>query len=120
MPAGFRSYLTLSEITERIAQNNVTKGQPLKEADMQQLIDILIFENRIEEVKVGRRGGYRVARVAKSDPQANITLSADDFWEPPNNGLTTAPCGRCPVFDLCEEGGPVWAGGCEYFDQWLL
>jgi DNA-directed RNA polymerase III subunit RPC6 len=120
MPAGFRSYLTLSEITAQIAAANVTKGAPLKDADMKQLINILLYENRVEEVKVGKRVGYRITRVIKSDPQTNIMMGDDGFWEPPSNGLTTTPCGRCPVFELCEEGGPVWAGGCEYFDRWLI
>ncbi|KAH8681887.1 RNA polymerase Rpc34 [Xylariales sp. PMI_506] len=119
MPAGFKGYLTLPEITQKIADVGITKGIPLKEADIQQLVDVLVFDSRIEEVKVGRRRGYRAVRVTKADPQNNISLD-DDTWEPPSNGLTTAPCGRCPVFELCEEGGPVWAGGCEYFDRWLI
>lgn len=119
MPAGFRNYLTLPEITKKIADSGVTKGMPLKEADIQQLLDVLIFDNRIEQIKVGKRVGYRIVRATKANPDRSVKLD-DDFLEPSNNGLTTAPCGRCPVFELCEEGGPVWAGGCEYFDQWLI
>jgi DNA-directed RNA polymerase III subunit RPC6 len=39
--------------------------------------------------------------------------------EATGNGLTETPCGRCPVFDLCEEGGPVSPSNCVYFVQWL-
>ena len=35
------------------------------------------------------------------------------------NGLTESPCGRCPVADIYEEGGPVNARNCEYFQEWL-
>ncbi|KAI5285665.1 34-kDa subunit of RNA polymerase III (C), partial [Ascosphaera acerosa] len=35
------------------------------------------------------------------------------------NGLTEMPCGRCPVFELCEDNGPVNPHNCEYYDEWL-
>lgn len=120
MPAGYKNYMTVSEITQQLAGSNVSKGMPLKEADIQQLLDVLIYENRVEEVKVGSRVGYRTIRASKLDIATNKVTLEEETVEPPNNGLTTAPCGRCPVFQLCEEGGPVWAGGCEYFDQWLV
>jgi DNA-directed RNA polymerase III subunit RPC6 len=120
MPAGYKHYLTLSEITQQLAKSGVTKGMPLKESDIQQLVDVLMYENRIEEIKIGKRLGYRPVRSAKLNTATNSMSLEDDCVEPPSNGLTTAPCGRCPVFELCEEGGPVWAGGCEYFDQWLV
>ncbi|KAH6651590.1 RNA polymerase Rpc34 [Truncatella angustata] len=120
MPAGYKNYATLSELTKQIAAANLTKGLPLKEGDIQQLLDVLMYENRIEEVKIGRKVGYRTVRPMKVNVATNTMLLDEDNLEPRTNGLTTAPCGRCPVFQLCEEGGPVWPGGCEYFDQWLI
>lgn len=120
LPAGYRRYITLTELTEKIASTNITKGQKLKESDVKQLLDVLIFDDRVEEVVVGRRRGYRVTSVAKHDPSSTFTPGVEQSYERPTNGLTEAPCGRCPVFDLCEAGGPVWPGGCEYFDQWLV
>lgn len=43
----------------------------------------------------------------------------EDLEDGPGNGFSEAPCSRCPVFKLCEEGGPVDARSCEYFGQWL-
>lgn len=37
----------------------------------------------------------------------------------PGNGFSEAPCSRCPVFRLCEDGGPVDARSCGYFAKWL-
>jgi len=34
-------------------------------------------------------------------------------------GWSEAPCGSCPVFDFCKEGGPVDPSGCEYYGEWL-
>ncbi|KAI1374339.1 RNA polymerase Rpc34 [Hypoxylon crocopeplum] len=118
LPAGYTGYPTAEELTADLIKMQVAKGQPLKTEHVQELIDILVWENRIEEVKMGDRVGYRAVRVSKQNPDP-AKLDSEDFWEPRTNGLTTVPCGKCPVFELCEEGGPVWAGGCEYFDKWL-
>ncbi|KAI5922084.1 DNA-directed RNA polymerase III subunit RPC6 [Camillea tinctor] len=120
LPAGYTEYATTEEITAGIQAAEVAKGQPLKREHVQELIDVLVWDNRVEEVRLGGHVvGYRAVRVAKQSTALDSRPGTDDFWEPRSNGLTTVPCGRCPVFDLCEEGGPVWAGGCEYFDQWL-
>ncbi|XXH06173.1 Hsp90 cochaperone [Hypoxylon texense] len=118
LPAGYTDYPTTEDITASLVESQVAKGQPLKTEHVQELIDILVWENRIEEVKMGDRVGYRAVRVSKQNPEY-VKVDSEDFWEPRTNGLTTVPCGKCPVFELCEEGGPVWAGGCEYFDKWL-
>lgn len=116
LPAGYIDYITVEEICDEA--NNIAKGQPLEPRDIQQLLDVLMWDGRIEQIRIGERVGYRAVRVAKQNPE-RVPLDSPEFWERPVNGLSTAPCGRCPVFELCEEGGPVWAGGCEYFDQWL-
>ncbi|KAI1765631.1 RNA polymerase Rpc34 [Hypoxylon sp. FL1150] len=118
LPAGYTDYPTTEEITESLVESQIAKGQPLKTEHVQELIDILVWENRIEEVRMGDRVGYRAVRITKQNPEY-VKVDSEDFWEPRTNGLTTVPCGKCPVFELCEEGGPVWAGGCEYFDKWL-
>ncbi|OTB02656.1 hypothetical protein M426DRAFT_74437 [Hypoxylon sp. CI-4A] len=118
LPAGYNGYPTTEEITKDIIAMNVARGQPLRAEHVQELIDILVWENRVEPVKMGDRVGYRITRISKQNPEPT-KLDSEDFWEPRTNGLTTVPCGKCPVFELCEEGGPVWAGGCEYFDTWL-
>ncbi|KAJ3565403.1 hypothetical protein NPX13_g7517 [Xylaria arbuscula] len=119
LPAGYMEYPTTEEITAGIQAAEVAKGQPLKQEHVQELINILVWDNRVEEIRMGSRVGYRAVRISKQNPSLYSKPGDDDFWEPRHNGLTTVPCGKCPVFDLCEEGGPVWAGGCEYFDQWL-
>ena len=119
LPAGYVEYSTVEDLAGWIAASGVAKGQALRAEHIQELVDVLVWDGRLEQVKVGGRVGYRAARIARSNPSKDVDLNADDYWDPRDNGLTTAPCGRCPVFELCEEGGPVWAGGCEYFDQWL-
>ncbi|KAJ1330850.1 DNA-directed RNA polymerase III subunit RPC6 [Microdochium nivale] len=108
LPAGYVDYITAEEICDEA--NNIAKGQPLEPRDIQQLLDVLIWDGRIEQIKTGARVGYRAVRLAKQNPD-RVPLDAPDFWDKPTNGLTTTPCGRCPVFELCEEGGPCGRAG---------
>ncbi|KAI1259911.1 RNA polymerase Rpc34 subunit [Xylariaceae sp. FL1019] len=119
LPAGYMEYPTSAEITQMILRAGITKGQPLNEENVQHLLNILMWDNRIEEIRMGARVGYRASRITKHNPSLEVKYGDEDLWEARSNGLTTVPCGKCPVFDLCEEGGPVWAGGCEYYDRWL-
>ena len=102
MPPGYTGYPTLAETTKAINASGLTTGVVMKEAEMQQLLDVLCWDGRLE--KIGSRKGYK-----------SIRQTGEEY----ENGLTEAPCGRCPVFDVCEEGGPVNARTCEYFQDWL-
>ncbi|KAK4240443.1 hypothetical protein C8A03DRAFT_13253 [Achaetomium macrosporum] len=131
MPAGYNQYPTVAEIAKFIHDTGITNNTTLGEADIQQLVDVLTYDGLIEPVRVGRRRGYRVTRAMKQDTvpfhkrqkerEAGIGLDQPLVVgaEPLSNGLTEAPCGRCPVFELCEEGGPVSPSNCVYFLQWL-
>lgn len=37
----------------------------------------------------------------------------------PGSAFAETPCSRCPVFDLCDDGGPINARDCGYFPGWL-
>ncbi|MCJ1476218.1 34-kDa subunit of RNA polymerase III (C) [Lambiella insularis] len=105
MPAGYIGYPTVPEITKAINESGIS-GVVMKEAEMRQVMDVLCWDGRLMKVMDGK--AYKTVR---SDLKAN-TLRAE-------NGLTESPCGRCPVFDLCEETGPVNARTCTYFQEWL-
>ena len=85
---------------------------------MQRLLQSLVYDDKIEEMN----GRYRILRHASHTaqnvkPDVDAPMGDDLFDEPEGNGLMDAPCGRCPVFDLCEDGGPVSASNCVYFDE---
>lgn len=100
MPADYTGYPTTAEITHAINASELT-DVTMKTSEMQQLVDILCWDGRLEKLNGGR--AYRAAR--------SVAIET--------NGLTEAPCGRCPVFDFCEDTGPVNARTCEYFQDWL-
>jgi DNA-directed RNA polymerase III subunit RPC6 len=134
MPAGYTDYPTVNEIAQFVHSIKITNNTTLTETDIQQLIDLLIYDGLIEPIRVKKRKGYRVLRALKQDPvsyhervkERRAKAREDEEEplevlapEPRSNGLTEAPCGQCPVFELCEEGGPVSPSNCIYFPQWL-
>ncbi|RDL42518.1 uncharacterized protein BP5553_02497 [Venustampulla echinocandica] len=108
MPADYNGYPDLDELTAFLDGSNIAIHTTLGAHDIQQLLDIMCYDDRIEKVIGAGSGiGYRALR--KTLRHEHDVTSA----------LTEVPCGRCPVFDLCEEGGPVSPSNCEYFTDWL-
>lgn len=106
MPAGYQGYITLDELTMFFLTKDFSK-QTLTASDIQQALDILCYDDKVERVKTDSGVAYRALR--------SSLLDTDDI----GSVISEAPCGRCPVFDLCEEGGPVSPSNCEYFNDWL-
>ena len=105
MPPGFTGYPTIPQITQAINESGLS-GVVMKESEIRQLVDVLCWDGRM--MKAMGSKGYKAVRQAASDDREHV-----------ENALTEAPCGKCPVFDLCEESGPVNAKTCEYFQDWL-
>lgn len=116
-----RAYPTAASIHEFVTTSDAirdAKAGTLTVGEIQSLVDVLVWDDKLE--KVG--DGYRTVRGIDFRPMHNtmsLTDGDDDSVDIPGNGLTQAPCGQCPVFDVCEEGGPVNPGNCVYFKEWL-
>lgn len=123
LPAGYTGYPTVRDIARLLSSSGITNNTILSEDDVKKLVDVLVWDNLVEPVRVAGKLGYRVARIAKQsaeswagrDDPAGLGGRPEPYLSP----LTEAPCGRCPVFDLCEEGGPIGPSNCEYFRRWL-
>lgn len=105
LPPSYNGYPTVPEITKAANESKITPVS-LKEAEMRQVMDILCWDGRV--MKVMDSKGYKTIHPVGREDDRDL-----------ENGLTESPCGRCPVFDLCEEGGPVNARSCTYFQDWL-
>ncbi|PNS13942.1 hypothetical protein CAC42_1433 [Sphaceloma murrayae] len=118
-PPGYLQYPTAEEIFKMLSESGFIRNQ-IRLEDIKGFLDMLVMDERIERVGAGFRtvrgirGGTKMMQTGLQDG-----LVSQDDQELEENGLTQTPCGRCPVFDLCEEGGPVNATNCEYFDTWL-
>jgi DNA-directed RNA polymerase III subunit RPC6 len=108
-PSSHRHYPTCASILAYIrASGVVDTSVALQEPDLQVLLDNLVFDGKVE--RMGALG-YRSVRGAVD----REGVGEEGY----GNGFSQAPCGRCPVFALCEEGGPVNAKSCVYFTEWL-
>ncbi|KAK0255461.1 34-kDa subunit of RNA polymerase III (C) [Friedmanniomyces endolithicus] len=118
-PADSHEYPSAANIHDFVTTSDViraSKAQQLSVAEIQGVIDILVWDDKLERVG----SGYRTVRGVSFRPPGFVDEDEEDEdGEGEGNGLTQAPCGRCPVFDLCGQGGPVNAGNCEYFTEWL-
>jgi DNA-directed RNA polymerase III subunit RPC6 len=109
LPANYQGYPTVHELTSFIEDKKLARDTTLSSEEIQQLLDLLVYDGKIEKLVAGPDAfAYKALR--------KTFLDEDDQL---NSVLTEAPCGRCPVFDLCEEGGPVGPSNCEYFTEWL-
>lgn len=129
-PAGYTAYPTVEDITHLIEDKGIVAGDSLGTNDIQEVLDVLIWDGLIEKIRNHGDGdgsiGYRVKRISAIDP--NVTVN-DDIQKvktggdlgplPRSNGMTEIPCGACPNFDICEPGGPVNPDSCVYFKEWL-
>ncbi|KAG9235992.1 putative DNA-directed RNA polymerase III subunit rpc6 [Amylocarpus encephaloides] len=112
MPADYTGYPGVDELTAFIHNAGIS-SQILVASEIQQLLDVMCFDGRIERVIVGSEEGssggigYKATRrTLRHEYELGSTLMG-------------APCGRCPVFDICEEGGPVAPSSCLYLKEWL-
>lgn len=96
------TYPTASSLTTFINAADIMKGLVAREADMEQLLEMMTLDGRLEKVTAI---AYRTA------------LNTNDTKT--YNGFVDAPCGTCPVFDLCADDGDISARTCVYFGEWL-
>ncbi|EEP76842.1 conserved hypothetical protein [Uncinocarpus reesii 1704] len=122
----YTGYPTVTDITKAINASGLTPVT-LGEGSIAQLLEMLCYDGRL----VSLRDGAAYKSVKKPNqislqrelgfqgPGADKGTSDQDQLALGSNGMTEVPCGRCPVFSLCHEGGPINAENCEYFQEWL-
>ncbi|KAL8739136.1 MAG: hypothetical protein Q9181_000165 [Wetmoreana brouardii] len=123
-PPGYTAYPTIPEITRAINDSKISPVM-MKAAEMKQLLDILVWDGRIEKNRLS--DSYKAVKKRAIAVMTSQRAADDDTDEAEydyigvegESALTEAPCGKCPVIGFCEEGGPVNARTCEYFAEWL-
>lgn len=108
-PSSIHAFITSTDIIRAM------KASSLTVEEVQQILNILVWDERLEEVN----GGYRTVRGVKYKQPGEPDDPEDEQARKRGNGFTEMPCGQCPVIDLCGPGGPVNAANCVYFDRWL-
>lgn len=107
--ASIHSYITSNNIIRTVKANSLTVDE------VQNVVNVLVWDEKLEEVN----GGYRTVRGVTFKQPGEEDDEPEEEEKKRGNGLTEAPCGRCPVIDLCGNGGLINAATCVYFDRWL-
>ena len=94
-------YPTTTSLAEYLNSIQLLRGKTVRESDMDQLLEMMVLDGTLEKVTATT---YRTVL----PPSKQVY-----------NGFVDAPCGNCPVFDLCSDEGPITARTCAYFAEWL-
>lgn len=143
--SGYTKYPTLMEISRYILQSNIT-GTVLPQNAIAQLLDVMVYDNKLFKVRRKPNSSddddpdndesvvmYRSFKtpldlyeekqlVARANSQRlevrNAAFRQQVLEELGPGGTSEVPCMSCPVFEICEDGGPVNVRTCTYFDEW--
>lgn len=95
-------YPTAASVADWLNSKEILRGKFVREDDMEQLLEMMVLDGRLEKIS---GTNYRTV----------LTVAETKVY----NGFVDAPCGNCPVFDLCGDEGEISARTCLYFAQWL-
>lgn len=121
----FNGYPSTEDILNIILEAELLKDYVLKIEDVQQLVQQLIYDGRLEEMSPGHYRSVRRVWTEKfhipngTNNQTPGPAEIDEEGYGPGNGLSQVPCGRCPVATDCRVGGTIGPDNCVYLDKWL-
>lgn len=110
-PVGHVDYPTVEQVHQFVIDSKIVQGTPIAVPDIRHLCEVLVYDDRLERVHLGR--AYRAtwaSVVAEGGGPTKETITQP---------LTETACGACPVFNVCDPSGPVNPGSCVYYDEWL-
>jgi len=114
----------MAELLKLVNDSQISKVQ-LEMKHVEQLINALEYDGKVEKLRNPKptsvRKGFSSLRFTHSPPwqkQDEILLKPTRI-SLPFTGLTSVPCGTCPVFDMCSDGGDINPKTCKYLSDWL-
>ncbi|XP_045050911.1 DNA-directed RNA polymerase III subunit RPC6 isoform X2 [Desmodus rotundus] len=81
--------------------------------DIETILNTLIYDGKVEMTIIAAKEGT----VGSVDGHMKLYRAVNPIIPP--TGLVRAPCGLCPVFDDCHEGGEISPSNCIYMTEWL-
>ncbi|EGC34242.1 hypothetical protein DICPUDRAFT_88404 [Dictyostelium purpureum] len=86
-------------------------SQSLGPEDIQALVNTVIYDGDIEEMRDTRMGALMGRRSGILYKPTKTSI--------PVNNFCNMPCGNCPVFEICSDDGIISPKKCVYFQQFL-
>ncbi|KAG7493018.1 hypothetical protein MATL_G00020110 [Megalops atlanticus] len=106
------SFATSHEVWKYICELGISKVE-LSMEDIETILNTLIYDGKVEMTIIAAKEGT----VGSVDGQMKLYRGVNPIIQP--TGLVKTPCGLCPVFDDCHEGGEISPSTCIYMTEWL-
>uniref|UniRef100_A0A3B4AZX6 DNA-directed RNA polymerase III subunit RPC6 n=1 Tax=Periophthalmus magnuspinnatus TaxID=409849 RepID=A0A3B4AZX6_9GOBI len=81
--------------------------------DIETILNTLIYDGKVEMTVIVAKEGT----AGSVDGQMKLYRGVNSITAP--TGLVKTPCGLCPVFDDCHDGGEISPSTCIYLSEWL-
>lgn len=135
-PPGYEGYPTLATITNDVNKSGVLSRGLLPPKAIEQLLQVMQYDDKLIKLTTTAdidAPSKIMYRTVKNPLQILAAQKLDKRLHSENEGVrkkamrekeiedlgSSAPCTICPVFNFCEDGGPVTAETCKYFDDWF-
>ncbi|KAM4841840.1 DNA-directed RNA polymerase III subunit RPC6 isoform 1-T1 [Thomomys bottae] len=106
------SFASSHEVWKYICELGISKVE-LSMEDIETILNTLIYDGKVEMTIIAAKEGT----VGSVDGHMKLYRAVNPILLP--TGLVRAPCGLCPVFDDCHEGGEISPSNCIYMTEWL-
>ncbi|XP_018414316.1 PREDICTED: DNA-directed RNA polymerase III subunit RPC6 [Nanorana parkeri] len=106
------SFASSHEVWKYICELGISKVE-LSMEDIETILNTLIYDGKVEITIIAAKEGT----VGSVDGQMKLYRGVNPIIQPA--GLVRTPCGLCPVFEDCHEGGDISPSNCIYMSEWL-
>ncbi|XP_059561439.1 DNA-directed RNA polymerase III subunit RPC6 isoform X5 [Myotis daubentonii] len=106
------SFASSHEVWKYICELGISKVE-LSMEDIETILNTLIYDGKVEMTIIAAKEGT----VGSVDGHMKLYRAVNPIIPP--TGLVRTPCGLCPVFDDCHEGGEISPSNCIYMTEWL-
>ncbi|KAF7240492.1 DNA-directed RNA polymerase III subunit RPC6, partial [Varanus komodoensis] len=106
------SFASSHEVWKYISELGISKVE-LSMEDIETILNTLIYDGKVEMTIIVAKE----ATAGSVDGHLKLYRSVNPIIQP--TGLVRTPCGLCPVFDDCHEGGEISPSNCIYMTEWL-
>lgn len=106
------SFASSHEVWKYICELGISKVE-LSMEDIETILNTLIYDGKVEMTIIAAKEGT----VGSVDGHMKLYRAVNPILPP--TGVVRAPCGLCPVFEDCHEGGEISPSNCIYMTEWL-
>ncbi len=101
------SFVSSADVWKFIKDVGISKVE-LSLEDIESILDTLVFDGKVEK---------HITAQNNSDNSNKLYRSIESLAT--DTGIMRMPCGLCPVYNDCYEGGPICPSKCVYMKEWL-